>query len=82
MDINEKIKLFVSNNLTISDAREIGNDDDIFELGFVNSMFAMKLLTYVESEFSIRVEIDEMELSNFSTLDNIVNFVSKKLETV
>ena len=37
--------------------REIGDQEDIFSLGFVNSMFAMQLVTFVEHEFGFTIEL-------------------------
>jgi len=83
MEINKKIRGFVNENLTIvNEEIEFADTDDIFELGFVNSLFAMKLLTYIESEFVITVENDEMDLTNFNSISNIVSYVSSKLQSV
>lgn len=78
-EINEKIRAFVSKNLTIIDDEQVFTDeDDIFRLGFVNSLFAMKLITFIENDFNIRVENDEMDLSNFNSISHMVNFVTRK----
>ncbi len=80
MKIKETILEFIKANLIISQNEEMLSDNDnIFELGFVNSLFAMKLLNYLESEFKIVVEPEDMDISNFSTLTNIEAFVKNKL---
>ncbi len=79
MQINEKIRAFVSQNLTIiDDERVFTDEDDIFQLGFVNSLFAMKLITFIENDFHIRVENHEMDLSNFNSISHMVNFILMK----
>ena len=55
-------------------------DDDIFEQGLVNSMFALQLVMYLEKEFSIKIENDDLQLSNFNTINHIEQFVQRKLE--
>jgi len=83
MELKDKIRKFIEANLIVfEDEVEIGDDDNIFALGYVNSLFAMKLLNYVESEFEIQVDNDEVEIKNFSTVNNIVNLIEKKLEIV
>jgi glutaryl-CoA dehydrogenase (non-decarboxylating) len=52
-DIKVKIKVFLSRFFQTSGLRE---DDDFFTLGFVNSLFAMQLVTWVEKEFCIQIE--------------------------
>lgn len=77
----EKIKKFIGSNLIVfEDDIVIGDDDNIFQMGYVNSLFAMKLLGYVEREFQIKIENDELDLKNFSTVSNIVQLIDKKLE--
>lgn len=80
MEQREKIRKFIEENLIQYDEDVVFTDEDnIFAKGFVNSLFAMKLLNYIESEFSIIVESDEMELSNFTSVNQIMNYLNKKL---
>ncbi|MGF9909702.1 phosphopantetheine-binding protein [Brevibacillus porteri] len=79
MQLHEQIRDFILANLVVfDDDVDFTNDDNIFELGFVNSLFAMKLVTFIESEFRMTIESDEMEISNFNTINNIVNFIQSK----
>jgi len=57
----------------------LGLDDDIFEQGLVNSMFALQLVMYLEKEFSIKIENDDLQLSNFNTINHIEDFIQRKL---
>lgn len=54
------------------------DDDDIFSLGFVNSLFALKLVNFIETEFSIRVEQSDLDIANFRTIDAMVAFVERR----
>jgi methoxymalonate biosynthesis acyl carrier protein len=55
------------------------DETNIFETGLVNSMFAMQLLLFVEKRFAIKVSNDELDLSNFLSVNAIAAFVSRKL---
>jgi len=57
----------------------LAEDEDIFSLGFVNSMFAMQLVTFVEHEFGITIENEDLELDNFRTINAIAGLVGRKL---
>ncbi len=57
----------------------LGDDDDMFATGYVNSMFAMQLVQFVESEFGITVESEDLELDNFRTVASIASFVERKV---
>ncbi|MDN5383309.1 phosphopantetheine-binding protein [Streptomyces sp. LB8] len=54
-------------------------DDDIFEHGFVSSMFAMQLVSFVEHEFGITIENEDLELENFRSISALDAFVTRKL---
>ncbi|TQR30076.1 acyl carrier protein [Lysinibacillus sphaericus] len=57
---------------------EIMDNEDIFSTGFVNSLFAMQLVMFIEKEFNIKVKNKDLDLNNFRTIDSIVSFISKK----
>ncbi|SFS44534.1 acyl carrier protein [Marininema halotolerans] len=80
MSTHEKIRHYIESNLVTFDASEapFTDDDNIFEKGFLNSMFAMQMLTYIETEFNLTVDNDDLELINFSTVNNIVGLIEKK----
>ncbi|WP_086792176.1 acyl carrier protein [Streptomyces thermovulgaris] len=58
---------------------ELKDDDDIFEHGFVSSMFAMQLVSFVEHEFGITIENEDLELENFRSISALDAFVTRKL---
>lgn len=74
MNIKQKIREYFSNTL----AKPIGDNDDVFALGLVDSLFALQLVLFVEKAFHLQVEGDELDLDNFSTIDAIATFVETK----
>jgi methoxymalonate biosynthesis acyl carrier protein len=58
---------------------ELGDDEDIFSLGFVSSMFAMQLVDFVEFEFAVTIENEDLELDNFRSINALHRFVDRKL---
>ena len=66
--------------IVFDDEAEFTDSDNIFELGFVNSLFAMKLLNFVEEEFNIQIDNDDIDISNFSSVDNIRQLIEKYQE--
>ena len=57
----------------------LDDDADMFATGYVNSMFAMQLVQFVEGEFGITVESEDLELDNFRTVASIASFVERKM---
>lgn len=74
-DVKVKIKAFLGRYFR---KHELQDDEDIFSLGFVNSLFAMQLVMFLEKEFGIRVENEDLDLNNFKTVNTICELIKKK----
>jgi methoxymalonate biosynthesis acyl carrier protein len=73
------IRNFIMSNLVVFDEEaNFTDDDNIFQKGFVNSLFAMKLLGHIEQTFKIKIDDDDMDLSNFSSVNRIMSLIDKK----
>jgi methoxymalonate biosynthesis acyl carrier protein len=60
----------------------IADDEDIFERGYVNSLFAMELVLFVEKHFGIAIPNDELSIESFRTIDAISDLVDRLSVTV
>jgi acyl carrier protein len=78
-EIQAKIKTFLSKFFGNHDLQP---DEDVFVLGFVNSMFAMQLVLFVEQEFQITIENEDLEFENFRTINSIANLIERKTSIV
>jgi len=79
MDKRKKIREFIECNLfDFVEEVNFSDHDNIFELGLVNSLFAMKLLDYIKTGFNIKIESDDMEITNFNSINNILEFMERK----
>ena len=78
--MNKKIRDFIEKNLIVFDNTKpiFSDDDDLFAHGIVHSLFAIRLVSFIEQEFNIQVDNNDMELSNFNTINNIVRFIAEK----
>jgi methoxymalonate biosynthesis acyl carrier protein len=70
-----RIKTFLSK---FFGSHDLQPDEDIFALGFVNSMFAMQLVLFVEQEFQITIENEDLEFENFRTINSIASLIERK----
>jgi len=76
---SEKIRAFIKKNTVVFDEEEveIRDDTNIFKSGYVNSMFAMMLLTFLESEFKVTIADEDIVLPNFSSIDSMRALVER-----
>lgn len=74
--IASKASEFVSQYLNNTD---VAPDVDLFATGLVNSLFAMQLVLFVEKEFGVTVDNEDLDYDNFKSIDAIEAFVGRKL---
>lgn len=53
-------------------------DEDIFASGFTNSLFAMQLVDFVERQFGVEVDADDLQIDNFRTVARVAALVERK----
>jgi acyl carrier protein len=74
-DIKEAVKRFILRSINI---RDFDDDDNLFESGIVNSLFAVQLMTFIEKNFSIEVVMDDLDINNFKSVNAAAGFVMRK----
>ena len=79
MEIRAKIRAFLAKYLQHV---ELGDDQDIFAMGLVNSLFAMQLVLFVEKEFGVAVSNEDLEVENFRSIHAISHLIERKTITV
>ena len=57
---------------------ELTDDQDIFASGFVNSLFAMQLVLFIEKTFAIKIENEDLDIDKFRSLNAIARLVERK----
>ncbi len=78
MSYKNEVRKFIEDNLEIDDV-VLADTDNYFKLRFVNSLFAMRLVNFVESKFSIEITNDELNLDNFSSIQKVTALIDKKM---
>ena len=73
--IKETVKRFISSSINIPN---LDDDDNLFESGIVNSLFAVQLMTFIERTFGVEVGTDDLDIENFKSLNAMTSFVLQK----
>ncbi|MEF2920565.1 MAG: phosphopantetheine-binding protein [Acutalibacteraceae bacterium] len=76
MNTKNKVKEFLSQYMDIA---SISDTDNIFEMRLVNSLFAMQLVNFIEQEFDVTLDNDELDIDNFKDINSIVALIDSKL---
>lgn len=56
---------------------ELGPQEDLLGSGILDSLGMMRLIFFIEEEFSIKVPPEDMTIENFMTVENIENYLNK-----
>lgn len=57
---------------------DLQDDEDIFSLGFVTSLFAMQIVLFVEQQLGVTIANEELQLDNFRTINAMTNLITSK----
>ena len=73
--VKQVLRGFILDSINI---RNLGDDDDLFESGIVNSLFAVQWMTFIEKKFKIEIGVDDLDIQNFKSLNAATAFVIKQ----
>lgn len=78
-----KIRQFIFENFLFGGADDSLRDDDSFlDKGVIDSTGVLELVAFVEGNFGIKIEDEELMPENLDSVNNLVNFINKKQQTV
>jgi acyl carrier protein len=60
--------------------QELEDDVDMFVSGYVNSLFAMQLVLFIEKKFNFIIENNDLKIENFKSINAISCFVNEKMK--
>ena len=77
----EKLRTFISET-TFTEIKDIQDDTLLFAEGLFDSLGFLSLISYLDEEFGIEVENDELIEENFESINAISVFINSKKETL
>ncbi len=78
MDVQARVKQFIVENFYVSNPEEISPETSLIAGGYVDSTGMLELIAFIEGEFGVRIEDQEMVPENLETIARIAAFVGKK----
>ena len=61
------------------DGNKFTDSTNIFEEGFVNSLFTMDLIVFIENNYGMKIENEDLKIENFSSVAAIASLIEKKI---
>ncbi len=79
-DIEREVRSFVTNDFLFGQSLDLKPGDSLLDKGVIDSTGVLELVAFLESQYAITVEDDDVIPDNLDSIENIVQFVSKKLQ--
>ena len=80
VEINQKIRQFIEANSPVATQDKLSDTDSLLDNNIIDSMGFLDLVTFVESEFDVVIEDDELLTENFESIESVTEFVNAKVE--
>jgi acyl carrier protein len=74
-DTKQKIRAFLGKHLR---GHDVGDDDNIFAEGLLNSLLAMQIVQFVEQDFDIQIDNGDLKMDNFRTINAMAALIEGK----
>jgi acyl carrier protein len=78
-NVGEKVRHYLSRAVH---GRLLGDEEDIFELGLAHSLFLMQIIIFIEREFAVELEPDDLQREDLSSVSRITGLVLNRLAEV
>jgi acyl carrier protein len=78
MELVTTIREFIIDNFLFGDAGDLVNDASLLDAGIIDSTGILELVAFLEEQFSIRIEDEEMIPENLDSVDHIFEFITRK----
>jgi acyl carrier protein len=76
--VTDRIRAYVMEE-TFAENGKIKNDTLVFKEGFFDSMGFIRLITFLENEFKIKISDEDLVEKNFESINSMSNFVESRL---
>jgi acyl carrier protein len=77
-DLKAKVRGFIVENFLFGDENGVKDDMLFLDEGIIDSTGILELVSFLEEEFSISVEDEELVPENLGSIDNVVAYLEKK----
>ena len=78
--ITDQVRQFIVENFLFGNDENLTDETSFLDEGIIDSTGVLELVTFLEENFSIKVEDEELIPENLDSIKNVANFVATKAE--
>ncbi|WP_025688027.1 acyl carrier protein [Paenibacillus zanthoxyli] len=77
-EIKDKVTEFLTRSMR---SKELGENENIMELGLVHSLFMIQLIMFIEKNFHIEIDDEDLDLEQIGTVRDIVSLIERNQQS-
>ena len=77
-ELKAQIRDFIIENFLFGNANGLKDDTSFLEEGIIDSTGVLELVTFLEENFAIQVEDEELIPENLDSIDNVTGYLERK----
>jgi acyl carrier protein len=77
-DCKSRIRAFIEENFLFGAEEEVTDETSLLDEGYIDSTSVLEIVGFLEDEFSLSVQDEELVPDNFGSIANLVAYVTKK----
>ncbi len=78
--MREELRRFITNNFLFgAEDSQLSDDESFLEKGLIDSTGVLELVGFVEEQYVIRFQDDEITPENLDSINRLIQFLNKKL---
>ena len=78
-ETRDKIRAFIMENFLFGNDQSLNDDTSFLDEGIIDSTGILELVSFLEEEFSISVEDEEILPENLDSIKNVVTYLEGKM---
>lgn len=77
--IRDEVKKFILEKFLFNCSDQLDDDASLIETNTVDSVGILEIVSFIENNFKIKVEDEELTAENLDSINKIASFVERKL---
>ena len=79
-ETRDKIRAFILENFLFGNDQNLNDEISFLDEGIIDSTGILELVSFLEEEFDISVEDEEIVPENLDSIKNVVSYLERKME--
>lgn len=78
--LQEQLRSYIVEKFPMAKRQGLSPQDDLLSSGLIDSLGILDVVSFIEQQFGVVVQDDDLVPDNFQTIDHMVGFVQRKIE--